>query len=186
MARIRKTTNLPDERPPSRSAKKRASTAIQKLGEELAELSPATRVELDLPEELAMALNEHDRIHDREGSRRQRQYIGRLMRGMDCEPIARALAERRRVKSVQISSFHKAEQWRDKLVSASEAEEKAILCKFATTFQAHADDMAHISSLLNAIRTGNQNGGKKSAAKAARELFRLVNRMINLNGQVGN
>lgn len=80
-----------EEARPSRSAKKRASTALQKLGEELAELSPVQRQELPLPPELMDALAMHDAITDREGARRQRQYIGRLMREVDAESIATAL-----------------------------------------------------------------------------------------------
>ena len=72
---------------PSRSAKKRASTALQNLGEELAALKPADRQKLDLPPELAEALEMLDRITDREARRRQKQFIGKVMRGVEIEPI---------------------------------------------------------------------------------------------------
>lgn len=76
---------------PSRSAKKRASTALQNLGEELAALKPAERQKLNLPPELEEALEMLDRLTNREAQRRQKQYVGRIMREVDAEAIQEAL-----------------------------------------------------------------------------------------------
>lgn len=77
---------------PSRSAKKRASTALQELGEELARVKPADRQKLNLPPDLSEALEMLDRITDREARRRQKQFIGKIMRGVDAEAIQNSLA----------------------------------------------------------------------------------------------
>lgn len=82
------------EERPSRSARKRAALAAQKLGEALVALKPAELDALELPEELRAALSEARRLTSRAALARQRQYIGRLMRDVDPEPIERALAER--------------------------------------------------------------------------------------------
>ncbi|MBQ9405381.1 MAG: DUF615 domain-containing protein [Desulfovibrio sp.] len=79
------------EERPSRSAKKRACLALQALGEGLTLLSAEERRGLNLPHELEEALNLFARIKDREGRRRQLQYIGRLMRSTDPAPIRAAL-----------------------------------------------------------------------------------------------
>ncbi len=65
---------------PSRSQKKRDSTALQKTGEELLRLSPAKLAGLPLPEDLKKALADCAAMKNREAKRRQMQYIGRLMR----------------------------------------------------------------------------------------------------------
>jgi ribosome-associated protein len=85
----------PDERP-SRSARKRAAEAAQALGEELIGLREAELAALDLPEPLSDAIREARRITSRAAGARQRQYIGRLMREIDPEPIRAALAARNR------------------------------------------------------------------------------------------
>lgn len=85
---------MTDERP-SRSAKKRESTALQNLGEELAKLKPAERARLPLTPELVEALTELDRLTNREAVRRQKQYIGRLMREADAGAIREGLEELR-------------------------------------------------------------------------------------------
>lgn len=102
MAKRKMTDKGDEERErPSRSARKRASTALQKLGEELAALKPAQRRRLGLPPELMDALAMHDSISDHEGARRQRQYIGRLMRELDEVDAEAIVAAMERNKYIQ-------------------------------------------------------------------------------------
>ena len=68
---------------PSKSARKRAAHAAQDLGEELIALREAELAALELPEALAEAIRDARRISSRAGGARQRQYIGKLMRGID-------------------------------------------------------------------------------------------------------
>lgn len=75
----------------SRSAKKRECLALQKLGEELIKLSSEKRKTLKLPEELDEALQMYDSLSDKEAKRRQRQYVGRLMREVDTLAIQEAI-----------------------------------------------------------------------------------------------
>ena len=76
---------------PSRSARKRAAEHLQKLGVRLVGLRTAQLRPLALPEELLEALREAQRLRGQSALARQHQYIGRLMRGLDPEPIERAL-----------------------------------------------------------------------------------------------
>lgn len=77
-------TSVPEEPESiSRSEKKRRCHALQKLGENLTRLSLTDMRTLHLPPELTAALEEYAHIHDHEGRRRQRQFIGRLMRETD-------------------------------------------------------------------------------------------------------
>ncbi|MEY3466491.1 MAG: hypothetical protein RL603_2091 [Pseudomonadota bacterium] len=81
---------------PSKSARKRAAHAAQALGERLIALKESELAKLPLPEALASAVREAQRIKARGGLARQRQYIGKLMRDIDPEPIEAALAARDR------------------------------------------------------------------------------------------
>ncbi len=54
-------------------------------------LKPAQLQQLPLPEELLAAVLEARQLKSRAALARQRQYIGKLMRALDPEPIARAL-----------------------------------------------------------------------------------------------
>ena len=76
---------------PSRSARKRAAEHMQKLGVRLLRMRDAELQSLALPEELFEALREARRLRGQSALARQHQYIGRLMRDLDPEPIERAL-----------------------------------------------------------------------------------------------
>ena len=79
-------------RKPSRSEMKRRSHALQALGAGLARLPPARLAQLRLPQDLETALEELGRLTSREARRRQIQYVGRLMRGIDPALLQAVLA----------------------------------------------------------------------------------------------
>ena len=81
---------------PSKSARKRAYLALQKLGEELVTLREADLQSMPLDEELREAVMEARRIKAHGALRRQKQYIGKLMGRVDPEPIREALKRLRR------------------------------------------------------------------------------------------
>ena len=111
-----------DAQPLSRSEKKRQSLALQNMGEELTRLGPQEIKNLDLPADLKDALKLYARIGDHEGRRRQMQFIGRVMREIDPAPIRAMLDARREVSAAATATLHKAEQWRDRLLTADETE----------------------------------------------------------------
>ena len=84
----------------SRTDLKKESDALQKLGAGLVDL-PASRLEkLKLGDKLADAIQEAKRITNFEGKRRQMQFIGKLMRGMEpelLEAVRATLADRKSV-----------------------------------------------------------------------------------------
>ncbi|HYL00630.1 MAG TPA: ribosome biogenesis factor YjgA [Steroidobacteraceae bacterium] len=102
---------------PSKSARKRAAHAAQDLGEALIGLSDAELDALALPEELAAALRAARRITSRAGAARQRQYIGKLMRTLDPEPIRAALAARGALSAREAERFRRVEEWRERLIA---------------------------------------------------------------------
>lgn len=69
----------------SRSQKKRNSTALQTIGEELVELAPSQWAKLPLNDDILAALKESKNIRTKEAKRRHIQYIGRLMRESQVE-----------------------------------------------------------------------------------------------------
>ena len=85
-----------DDTKPSKSARKRAYLALQKLGEELITLRESDLQAMPLDEELRDAVLEARRIKAHGALRRQKQYIGKLMGRIDPDPIREALTRLRR------------------------------------------------------------------------------------------
>lgn len=77
---------------PSKSARKREFLALQKLGEDLIALRESELRQIGLQESLLDAVLEAQLIKAHGALRRQKQYIGKLMRNVDPEPVRAAVA----------------------------------------------------------------------------------------------
>jgi ribosome-associated protein len=80
-----------DELPPSKSSRKRAAHAAQKLGERLVKMRNEELQLLPLEEALRAAIAEARRLTSRGALARQHQYIGKLMRDTDLTALEAAL-----------------------------------------------------------------------------------------------
>ncbi len=85
-----------DDLKPSKSARKREYIALQKLGEELILLKQSNLDSLPLDDNLREAVMEAQQIKAHGALRRQKQYIGKLMRHIDPEPLRAEMAKLRR------------------------------------------------------------------------------------------
>jgi len=85
-----------DDLKPSKSARKREYIALQKLGEELIELKASDLDRLPLDDNIRDAVSEAKEMKAHGALRRQKQYIGKLMRHIDPEPIRSEMAKLRR------------------------------------------------------------------------------------------
>jgi ribosome-associated protein len=78
----------PEQEGRGRSARKRASHELKRLGEELLTLRAQQLAALALPERLEEAVAEARRLTSFGAQRRQAQFIGKLMRKLDEDQIA--------------------------------------------------------------------------------------------------
>jgi ribosome-associated protein len=122
------TAHTPEDSPeedaperPSKSERKRTAHAAQNLGEALIGMRDAELDALALPEQLSEAIREARRITSRAAGVRQRQYIGKLMREIDLEPIRAALAARSERDALETQLFKRAEGWRERLIAEGES-----------------------------------------------------------------
>lgn len=152
---------------PSKSARKRESTDLQKLGEALIELSESELDALPLPEQLRDAVDLARRITAHGGLYRQKQYIGKLMRKIDADPIREALEAKRLRERVEATRFHRVEQWRDRLLK----EGPEALAALATEFP--QIDSKAVGKLTERARKEQQQTSQK-VTPAGRELFRVL------------
>src|SRR5512145_999566 len=107
---------MDEEERPSKSERKRRSDDLQSLGEALIDLPGSELDALPLPEQLRDAVLLARKITAHGGLYRQKQYIGKLMRKIDAEPIRAALNAKRERERVEALRFRRIEQWRDRLL----------------------------------------------------------------------
>lgn len=148
----------------SKSQRKRDVEALQDMGAALVKLSTDRVKKLDLPENLRTAVLECQRITSHGALRRQMQYIGKLMRGLDAEPIAEQLAEVRGESNIAKARFHGLERWRTRLLEDDDA-----LTEWLTAHPA-----SDAQQLRQLIRNARKEAELGKPPKSSRELFRLL------------
>jgi ribosome-associated protein len=153
---------------PSKSERKRRASRLQALGVELAALPEAELEGLDLPDTLRIALRELRRLTSHGAQLRQRQYIGKLMRRVDPEPIIERLAARKRAHDAKLRPLRDAERWRDRLLREPAAA-AALLASHPSA------DRATLEGLL-ARAAREREAGRPPAA--ARELFAWLRQLF--------
>jgi len=152
---------------PSKTRRKKDMQALQDLGAALVRLDPSRLKALSLPERLADAITQARSITKHEGRRRQLQYVGRLMRDVDPEPIRAALERLESLPRAERAQFAAAERWRDRLLD----DELAVTEFVAAHPKADPTDLA---ALIHEARTERESGRPPHKLRA---LFRLVSRL---------
>jgi ribosome-associated protein len=149
---------------PSKTRRKAAMHALQDLGEALVGLDPSRLAELGLPERLVEAILAARGIRAHEGRRRQMQFIGKLMREIDPEPIRAALDRFAAGIPSDQARVAAAERWRDDLLRDDGALERFVADHPGT-------DRTMLSTLVRAARAERTRGGPPHRY---RELFRRL------------
>ena len=149
---------------PSKSHRNRDSHALQKLGVQLVALTAEQLRRIPMPETLAEAIELARKITAHEGRRRQMQYIGKLMRQLEVEPIQQALARMTDGDRQATALMHAAEHWRERLLAEPEA--------LTRWMDAHPRcNRTRLESLINGARADAASG---KPARAYSDLVRLL------------
>jgi ribosome-associated protein len=154
-----------EDRPPSKSQKKRDMNALQDLGARLLELSAEALERVDMPADLKQAVREAKAMKGHEARRRQTQFIGTLMRRADPEPIRRALEFKDQGQLEDARAFQRLETWREGLLAGDAAMAAEILAACP------AADLKRLERLAAEARRERE---KNLAPKAFRALFRAL------------
>ena len=148
----------------SKTEMKTDMEALQKLGEELVTLKPSVLEKFPLSEDLALAIKDAQRFKN-EAKRRQLQYIGKIMRNIDPEPIQAALDKVRNKHSQATAELHKLEQLRDRIVEEGDAAISEVMEMYPE---------ADRQRLRQLARQANKEKKAHKPAKAFREIFQIL------------
>lgn len=155
---------------PSRSQRKREVLALQDLGEILVDLPPAQLKKLPLDPKLAEAITTAQNLKSREAIRRQLQYIGKLMRNIDPQPIEEAIAKIQDKNRQGKAQFHQIEKWRDRFIGEGDKILEEFVQQYPDT------DRQHLRQL---VRRAQQDRAQNKNSGAETELFRLLRSIIS-------
>ena len=136
----------------------------QALGMQLTKLAPDTLKKIGLSEELLEAVLFYKKITANGALKRQAQFIGRLMRDTDPEPIQAYLNKLKGDNAEYNAAMQRLELLRERLVESDDALTELISSK----------PELPISELRTLIRNARREKEQNKPPKAFRELFQLL------------
>lgn len=157
---------------PNKSQAKRDSQHLVAVGEDIVKLSSEEIKTLDLPDQLEEAVLTAKKIKSRSGLKRQRLYIGKLLRSIDSEHIEIQLKKIQHRHDTNTALFKRLEVWRDKLIE----NDKSVLNEIISNYPEL--DRQHINQL---IRAAQQEKKLEKTPTAARKLFKYLNELSETN-----
>ncbi len=152
----------------SKSEIKRDAEDLKQLGEKLVNLTKANLTKVPLDDSLKDAIELAQRLQ-KEARRRQLQYIGKLLRSIDAEPIREALEKIENKHNQQQAMLHKLEILRDELITKGDA---------ALTDLLNEHPSADRQQLRNVIRAAQKEKEQNKPSKAYREIYQILKTLI--------
>jgi len=161
---------------PSKSELKRRAHALQQLGVAISELPAAKRSAIDMPEDLREAIEAYARMTAHGAKKRQMQYVGKLLRGIDPAPLEEAVEAHAAGRAADAARLHAVERWRDRLVHEDDA-----LTDWMNEYP--QTDVQHLRSLIRAARKEQAgSSSEQRQPKSYRELFKFLKPFLESNG----
>jgi ribosome-associated protein len=154
---------LPD--PFSKSQVKRDLQALLDIGKELTALSESQLAKIPLPDNILEAVQFSHSLKSNGAKKRHLQYLGKIIREVDPEPIKAALQKIKFALKENTRQFHKLEQWRDDLIVTGDAALQKLLELYPDA------DRQHLRQL---IRNAKNDRDKNKNSGAETELFKYL------------
>ena len=153
---------------PNKTQLKVECDEMQKIGDELIELKIDDLDKVELPEDLEKAIHDARKITSKSGLKRQRQFIGKLIRSLDYEAISKQLNKVKHSHDTGTASFKKTEQLRDKLLIDGNDAVTEVINIYPNI------DRQHINQLVRQALLEKKN---EKPPAAARKLFKYLREM---------
>jgi ribosome-associated protein len=147
----------------SKTQLKKEADDVQTLGVEIAQLPKQKITSLSLPDDAKEAIIFYQHIKKNSAKRRQAQYIGKILRGLDLSQVIEELNVIKNISKLRIKLEHEAERWREKLISSP-----AALDEFINQYQ------PDISNLNQTISNARKESLADKKSKNYRNLYRLI------------
>lgn len=149
----------------SKTAVKKEMSALTDLGKRLVELPDKELATIPVPDKLLEQINLAKRITQHSGKKRQLQYIGKLLRSIDVEPIQAAYDELQTGRKQKAREFQQLEKLRDDIVENGDAAINSVVEIYPKA------DRQQLRQLSRSIQ---KEKAEDKAPAAARKLFKYL------------
>ena len=148
----------------SKTSLKNEAKDIYAFGKILVGLTDKQINQIELPENVHEAIKELKKLKKNSAQKRQSLYLAKLLRAIDLSGAQRFVDQLRFESQTEVKKFHKAENWRDKLV-----DDVSNLTDFINLF--HGIDITKLRKLILNSQKEIKKGNSK---KFQKELFRFI------------
>ena len=148
----------------SKTALKNEAKDIYAFGKILVGLTDKQISQIEFPENVYEAIRELKKLKKNSAQKRQSLYLAKLLRDIDLSEALRFVDQLRFESQTEVKKFHKAENWRDKLV-----DDVSNLTDFINLF--HGIDIQKLRKLILNSQKEMKKGNSK---KFQKELFRFI------------
>ena len=156
-------TNITDDFK-SKTALKNEAKDIHAFGKILVGLTDKQINQIELPENVHEAIKELKKLKKNSAQKRQSLYLAKLLRDIDLSEAQRFVDQLRFESQTEVKKFHKAENWRDKLV-----DDVSNLTDFI-----NLSPGIDIQKLRKLILNSQKEIKKGSSRKFQKELFQFI------------
>lgn len=156
---------------PNKTRIKRECDHLLDIGDEILKLKPEEIDSLELPTDLEAAVQTALKIKSRSGLKRQRQYIGKLLRNIESDDLESRLRKIQHRHDTNTAQFKRLERWRDDLIENNKATLNEIIEQYPDI------DRQHINQL---IRRAHQEQKQSKAPASSRKLFKYLRELEDL------
>ncbi len=153
----------------SKTQLKRDSKALQDLGKKLSQFNPEQLAKIPLNDELLDAIRLAHKIANKRGAlKRHYQYIGKLLRNIDAEPILLAVQALEQVDAHNRQLFKQIENWRDRILAEGDPAIQALCAEHGQMDR----------QKLRQLWRNHQAGNEQQRTRIGRQLFRELREQL--------
>ncbi|MGD8525936.1 MAG: ribosome biogenesis factor YjgA [Thioalkalispiraceae bacterium] len=161
--------NFDDESWVSKSQVKRECHALQELGEAMTRLESSALDKIPLDDNIRDAIIAARKMKKGGALKRQIQYIGKLLRKVDDEPIRAAYEKATNPYREDIKLLHKLENWRDRLLAEGDEALGDLVNELPQV------DRQHLRQLIRQAKKERLNN---KPPKSSREIFQYLKQLV--------
>lgn len=156
----------------SKSQIKRDVNDITALGIELTELPDSQIKGIEMSDSLFNALMEYKRISKHSALKRQRLYIGKLIRKEDWESIQEHLRKLKEPLEQHNARFKEMENWRDRMIAESDKAVNEFIGEY------HQADRQKLRQIVKSTIKEKEKEPDKTPLNA-RKLFKYIREIVD-------
>lgn len=163
----------------SKTQRKKECDEMQALGEKMISLGKDKLAQIHMEDELRHAIEEAQRMKSNGALKRQRQFIGKLIRNMDAESLQTQLEKILHRHDLHNAEFKRMEKWRDSMIEAGDDGLNAFMQHYPQA------DRQYLRQLIRNVDREKKNNKPPAAYRAIFKYIREVAEQADQNDQSG-